>query len=57
MMAHENTTTEQDMDATAHKLVQSLHGDSSECEPDLSVDGLSDSIVSRIFRVLTFRRS
>jgi hypothetical protein len=57
MMAHENTKTEQDMDATTHKFAQSLRGDSGDHEPDLSVDGLSDSIVSRIFRVLTFRRS
>ena len=55
-MAHDSTMTEQDMDSTAHRLVQNLRGDAVEFEPDLAVDGLSESIVSRLFRILTFRR-
>ena len=47
-MAFENTITEQDMDANAQQFVQGFHGDSSEIEPDLAVDGLSDSILSRL---------
>jgi len=47
-MAFENTTTEQDMDPKAQQFVQSLRGDPGDVEPDLSVDGLSESILSRI---------
>ncbi len=47
-MAFENTITEQDMDANAQQYVQGLSGDIGEIEPDLSVDGLSESILSRI---------
>ncbi|MBT8088752.1 MAG: hypothetical protein KJO01_00955 [Gammaproteobacteria bacterium] len=47
-MAFENTITEQDVDANAQQLVHGLRGDSSEIEPDLAVDGLSDSILSRL---------
>lgn len=56
-MAYENTITEQDMDATAQGFVQGLRGESSDQEPDLAVDGLSESIIVRLFRLLTFRRS
>ncbi len=55
-MAHENTITEQDMDATAHRFVQGLRGEVGDFEPDLSVDGLSESIVARLICMLTFRR-
>jgi len=47
-MAFENTITEQDMDANAQQFVQRLRGDVGDIEPDLSVDGLSESILSRI---------
>ena len=47
-MAFENTITEQDMDANSQAFVQSLRGDIGDVEPDLSVDGLSESILSRI---------
>lgn len=48
MMANENTITEQDMDASAQNFVQGLRGDAVEFKPDLIVDGLSDSILSRL---------
>ena len=48
-MAFENTITEQDMDANSQQLVQGLQRDFGDIEPDLSVDGLSESILSRIF--------
>jgi hypothetical protein len=50
-MAFENTITEQDMDANAQQLVQGLRGEFGDIEPDLSVDGLSESILSRILNL------
>jgi hypothetical protein len=47
-MAFENTITERDMDAQAQQFVQGLRGDDGDFEPDLSIDGLSESILSRI---------
>jgi len=47
-MAFESTITEQDMDPKAQQFVQGLRGDLGDMEPDLSVDGLSDSILSKI---------
>ena len=47
-MAFENTITEADMDANSQQFVQGLRSDVAEMEPDLSVDGLSESILSRI---------
>jgi len=55
-MGLENTTTEHDMDAASQQLVQSLRNNNNEPEPDLSVDGLSESIIGKLFRILTFRR-
>lgn len=48
-MAFENTITEQDMDANSLQFVQNLRGENASGEPDLSVDGLSESILSRLF--------
>ena len=56
-MAYEQTMTEHDLDATGHQFVQGLRGEMGDYEPDLAVDGLSESIVSRLFRILSFRRS
>lgn len=56
-MAFEKTMTEQDMDATARKYVQGLRSDAGDWEPDLAVDGLSESFLSRMIRLLTLRRS
>jgi hypothetical protein len=36
------------MDPQTQALVQGLRGDLGDMEPDLSVDGLSESILSRI---------
>jgi hypothetical protein len=36
------------MDANAQQQVQGLRGEFGDIEPDLSVDGLSESILSRI---------
>ena len=56
-MAFENTITEYDMDANSQQFVQGLVGDAGEFEPDLAVDGLSESILSRIFGLFGGGRS
>lgn len=56
-MAFENTITEQDMDANSQQFVQGLPGESSDFEPDLAVDGLSESILSRILGLFGVGRS
>jgi hypothetical protein len=48
-MAFENTITEMDLDANATHFVQGLRKDGQDYEPDLSVDGMSESILSRLF--------
>ena len=47
-MAFESTITEHDMDPAAQKFVQGLRGENTDIEPDLDVDGMSPSILSRI---------
>jgi len=47
-MAFENTITEQDMDAKSQQFVQGLRGEDTDYDPDLAVDGLSPSILSRL---------
>jgi len=47
-MAFESTVVEQDMEATAQLFVQGFRENAAEIEPDLAVDGLSDSILSRL---------
>ena len=54
-MGLENTMTEQDMDFASRQFVQGFRD--GDPEPDLAVDGLSESMLSRFFRMLTFRRS
>ncbi|MCJ7592281.1 MAG: hypothetical protein MUO51_13090 [Woeseiaceae bacterium] len=56
-MAFENTITEQDMDAVSQQFVQGLRGEQRDLEPDLSVDGLSDSILSRILGLFSGKKS
>lgn len=48
-MSFENTITEEDLDANTRQYVQNLGADLPGGEPDLAVDGLSESILSRIF--------
>ena len=47
-MAFENTITEMDMDADTQIFVEGLGIDSRDGEPDLVVDGMSESILSRL---------
>ena len=56
-MAFDSTTTEYDMDANSQQFVQGLRGDGSDFEPDLAVDGLSESILSRILGLFGAGRS
>ncbi|MGI9232519.1 MAG: hypothetical protein ACR2RD_02715 [Woeseiaceae bacterium] len=56
-MAFENTITEQDMDAGAKQFVQGLRNDAADIEPDLAVDGLTDSILSRLLGLFGIGRS
>ena len=56
-MAFENTTTEADMDANTQHFVQGLRGDLGDMEPDLSVDGLSESVLSRIMGLFGSNKS
>lgn len=44
----ENTITEQDLDATSLQFVQVLRGQEIAVENDLDVDGLSESLLSRL---------
>jgi len=56
-MAFENTITENDLDANAQNFVQGLRTDNLDIEPDLSVDGLSPSILSRLLGLFGAGRS
>ena len=56
-MAFENTITEQDMDVNTQQFVQGLRSDAGDFEPDLSVDGLSESILSRIMGLYSSGKS
>ena len=54
-MSLDNTVTEQQLDAGSRHLLQGK--DSMDFEPDLTVDGLSESFISRFIRLITFRNS
>jgi hypothetical protein len=56
-MAFENTITENDLDANAQNFVQGLRTDNLDIEPDLTVDGLNDSILSRLLGLFGAGRS
>jgi hypothetical protein len=47
-MAFENTITEMDMDVKSRQLVQGLREQKQDYEPDLDVEGMSESILSRL---------
>jgi len=55
-MSFDSTITEHDMDASSQQFVQGLRNDAGEFEPDLAVDGLSDSILSRILGIFGLGR-
>jgi hypothetical protein len=53
----DSTITEDDMDAVSARFVQGFREDSRDVETDLAVDGLSESLLMRVVRTLTLRRS
>ena len=55
-MAFENTITENDLDANAQHFVQESRANSHDAEPDLAVDGLSDSVLSRFLGLFGIHR-
>ncbi len=56
-MAFENTITENDLDANSQHFVQGLRGDYPDTDPDLAVDGLTDSVLSRLLGLFGVGRS
>ena len=52
-MGFENTTTESELDAKSQQLVKGLREERQEYEPDLDVEGMSDSILSRLFGIFS----
>lgn len=53
-MAFDTTMTESDIEAATRHLSRSLDKDQPPFEPDLAVDGLSDSLLTRVIRALGF---
>jgi hypothetical protein len=47
-MAFDNTITEVDLDTDSQVIVEGLDFDSRDGEADLDVDGMSESILSRL---------
>jgi hypothetical protein len=56
-MGWENTTSEQEMDSTSLQFVQGLRREGTDGEADLAVDGLSESILSRLLGILRLGKS
>lgn len=56
-MGLENTITENELDVETRQFVNRLRVGSRDLEPDLDVDGLSDSIISRLKRFFSFGRT
>jgi hypothetical protein len=52
----DNTITEVDLDASSVQFVQGLRGDDFEISQDLDVDGLSESLMSRLVGLFTSRK-
>jgi len=55
-MAFENTITEMDLDANSQHFVQGLRSEGQDYEPDLTVDGMSESILSRLLSLFGIGR-
>ena len=55
-MAFESTITEKDLDANSQQMVQGFRAGSQDFEPDLAVDGLTDSIFSRLLGLIGLGR-
>lgn len=55
-MAFDSTTTENDLDAGSRTFAQEMRAAQPSFEPDLAVDGLSDSVLSRFLRLFGIGR-
>ena len=55
-MAFESTITEHDMDANSKAFVKGMRAEQQDYEPDLAVDGLSESILSRLISLFSGNR-
>lgn len=55
-MAFEKTITEIELDFKSLKLVQGLREEGQDFEPDLDVEGMSDSILSRLLGLFSRSR-
>jgi hypothetical protein len=53
----DSTITDEDLDTASARIWQSFREDVGDGEADLSVDGLSESLLARLVRHLTVRRS
>lgn len=53
----DSTITDEDLDAASARIWQSFREDARDAEPDLSIDGLAESFLTRLVRHLTVRRS
>ncbi len=56
-MAFDNTNTEMDLDADTQIIVEGLGTDGRDGGPDLIVDGMSDSILSRLLGLFGIGRT
>ena len=50
-MAFESTITDKDMDTAMQTRAQGVRGDMLDFEPDLAVDGPSDSVLAKLLRL------
>ena len=55
-MAFENTITEIELDVKSLQLLRGLREEGQDVEPDLDVEGMSDSILSRLFGLFSRSR-
>lgn len=56
-MAFEDTMTEQGLDANGQQQLQRFRAEDTDFEPDLAVDGLSESVLSRLLGLFGVGRS
>ena len=56
-MSFDHTVTEHEMESNARQFVEALRGDVGEREADLSVDGLSETFLSRILGLFGGRKN
>jgi hypothetical protein len=52
----DRTITDEDLDTASARIWQGFREEARDAEPDLSVDGLSESLLVRVVRHLTVRR-